>query len=102
MSNAGNLAYALKQERNRQGMSISELSDKTGLSTSLISMIERGGRNVTLRTLAMFEEALSTQLAVFYDLPLDAEEWKLLIAWRKQNHIEVLQMCIDKMKDTQS
>jgi len=89
---SGNLAHALKRERKRQGMTLEELSKLSGLSTSLISMVERGRRNVTLRTLAIFEEALSTQLMVFYDIPLDAEEWQLLNAWKEKDFPLLLDM----------
>lgn len=94
---SGNLAHALKRERTRQSMTIEELSNRSGLSTSLISMVERGRRNVTLRTLAIFEEALSTQLMAFYDIPLDTEEWKLLNAWRENDMTTALKMCVDKL-----
>jgi hypothetical protein len=61
-------------------------------------MVERGRRNVTLRTLAIFEETLDKQLCAFYSIPLDAEEWKLLNAWRENDMPTALKMCVDKLE----
>jgi transcriptional regulator with XRE-family HTH domain len=53
----------LKQERERAGMSMNALAEKSGLSQSMVSLVERDLRNPTLDTLLRIARALDVDLA---------------------------------------
>lgn len=50
------------EERKRQGLSMERLAEQAGLSTSMISLIERDLRNPTLDTLLRITEVLRLDL----------------------------------------
>ena len=52
----------LRDERERGGMSMNRLAEKSGLSQSMISYVERGMRNPTLDTLLRIANALDVDL----------------------------------------
>lgn len=52
----------LKTERERQGLSMNKLAERTGLSQSTVSLIERDLRNPTLEVLLRFAAALDVDL----------------------------------------
>ena len=60
-----NTAFAevLRQLRERAGLSQETLAAKSGLDRTYISLLERGQRQPTLKTLARLAEALNTSLA---------------------------------------
>jgi len=60
------LARLLREERIRRGLSINALAKKSGLSQPMVSYIERGLRNPTLKILLRIADALNVDL------------WKLL------------------------
>lgn len=60
---ATNVARILKEERERQGISMTSLATKTGLSQQMISYVERELRNPTLDTLLRITDALEIELA---------------------------------------
>jgi predicted transcriptional regulator len=53
---------ALRQRRERAGMSMNRLAEKSGLSLTMISFVERGLRSPTLDTLLRIAEALDVEL----------------------------------------
>lgn len=55
---AQNRPNRLTELRNAAGLSIDELAEKTGLSTSYVSRLERGERNLSVKTMAAFAQAL--------------------------------------------
>lgn len=55
---APNRPNRLNELRNNAGMSIEELADKTGISISYISRIERGERNLSVKNIEVFAQAL--------------------------------------------
>ncbi len=57
------VAHLLRDERRRQGLSMERLAEKAGLSTSMISLLERDLRNPTLDTLLRIAEVLRVDLA---------------------------------------
>ena len=61
-----NTAFAdvLRQLRERAGLSQEALATKSGLDRTYISLLERGLRQPTLKTLVRLAEALGTSLAV--------------------------------------
>lgn len=54
----------LKAERQRQGLSMERLAEMAGISTSMVSLIERDLRNPTLDTLFRMSDALKVDLAI--------------------------------------
>ena len=56
------VARILMEERKRQGLSMERLAEQAGLSTSMISLIERDLRNPTLDTLLRITDVLRLDL----------------------------------------
>ena len=56
------VAQLLKEERLRQGISMSELARQAGLSQQMVSYVERGMRMPTLDTLLRISGVLKTPL----------------------------------------
>jgi len=52
----------LSTERQRQNISMNQLAARSGLSQSLISLLERGRRNPTLETLLRISDVLEVDL----------------------------------------
>lgn len=65
------VARLLEQERTRQGLSMTEVGAKAGLSQQMISYVERGMRIPTLDTLLRITEVLAVPL---WELLKQAEE----------------------------
>ena len=57
-----NLGAALKQERKRQGLNLSQLSERSGVSRSMLSEIERGNANPTFTSLWNITQALGVTI----------------------------------------
>jgi transcriptional regulator with XRE-family HTH domain len=53
----------LQKERIRRGISMNRLAEKSGLSQSMVSLVERGLRNPTLDTLLRIAAALNVDLS---------------------------------------
>ena len=56
------VARLLRAERVRQGLSMTRLAEKSGLSQPMVSYVERGMRNPTLDTLLRIAIALDVDL----------------------------------------
>lgn len=54
----------LRQERHAQDLTLKDLSKLSGISTSMISAVERGERNVTMQTLLALSEALKVHFSL--------------------------------------
>jgi transcriptional regulator with XRE-family HTH domain len=52
----------IRKERERQGISMNALSERSGLSQAMISLVERDLRNPTLDTLLRIANALDLDL----------------------------------------
>ena len=52
----------LKEERKKQGVSMEVIAERSGLSQSMISLVERDMRNPTLDTLLRIAETLNMDL----------------------------------------
>jgi transcriptional regulator with XRE-family HTH domain len=59
-----NVAKALREARERQGLSMSAVAERAGLSQQMVSYVERQMRMPTLDTLLRMAEALDTDLPV--------------------------------------
>lgn len=53
---------ALRDERQRQGISMEVLAEKAGLSKGMVSLVERDLRNPTLNTIVRIARALNMDL----------------------------------------
>ncbi len=61
------LGYELKKIRKEKKMTLQELSDKSGLSISFLSQIERGLRTLTFTSLRKVSEALDVNINFFFE-----------------------------------
>ena len=57
------VARILREERERRGLSVNVLSQRAGLSRTMISYVEREDRHPTLDTLVRITEALEIDIA---------------------------------------
>jgi transcriptional regulator with XRE-family HTH domain len=59
---ASNVVRLLREEREKRGLSMNVIAQRSGLSHSIISLIERDLRNPTLDTLLRIAEAIGIEL----------------------------------------
>ena len=59
---AANVVRFLREERERRGLSMNVVAQRSGLSHSIISLVERDLRNPTLDTLLRMSEAIGIDL----------------------------------------
>jgi transcriptional regulator with XRE-family HTH domain len=59
---AANVVRLLREEREKRGLSMNMVAQRSGLSHSIISLIERDLRNPTLDTLLRIAEAIDIDL----------------------------------------
>ena len=57
------MARLLRQEREKQGLSMNLVAERAGLSQQMVSYVEREMRNPTLETLLRMAAALEIDLA---------------------------------------
>ena len=57
------VARILRQEREKQGLSMNRVAERAGLSQQMVSYVEREMRNPTLETLLRIAAALEIDLA---------------------------------------
>lgn len=88
--------------RERKGLTQEQLEEKTGVNTKYISAIERGQKNVTIKTLEKVAKGLDVEL---YQLLLVSEEIgseravkKALEALIKEADIKTLNLCMDFLR----
>jgi transcriptional regulator with XRE-family HTH domain len=58
------VAHVFRKERISQGVSMTTLAKRAGLSQQMVSYVERGMRNPTLDTMLRIADALEIDLAV--------------------------------------
>lgn len=59
---SANVVRLLREEREERGLSMNVVAQRSGLSHSIISLIERDMRNPTLETLLRIAEAIGIDL----------------------------------------
>ncbi|HZL13089.1 MAG TPA: helix-turn-helix transcriptional regulator [Verrucomicrobiae bacterium] len=59
---AANVVRLLREEREKRGLSMNAVAQRSGLSHSIVSLIERDLRNPTLDTLLRIAEAIEIDL----------------------------------------
>ncbi|MDR3591037.1 MAG: helix-turn-helix domain-containing protein [Negativicutes bacterium] len=70
--------------RNQRGLSIRQLAEKTNVTSSLLSQIERGLANPSLNTLRMIASALEIPLFSFFIEAVDTKDLIVRADTRKQ------------------
>ena len=88
--------------RERKDLTQEQLEEKTGVNTKYISAIERGQKNVTIKTLEKLAKGLDVEL---YQLFLISEEVgseravkKVLEALIEEADIKTLNLCLDFLR----
>ncbi|MGI6090927.1 MAG: helix-turn-helix domain-containing protein [Saccharofermentanales bacterium] len=59
----------IKQHRKRQNLTLKEMSEKTGLSTGYLSLVERNQSSLTLVSLKLIASALNISPTIFLNMP---------------------------------
>jgi len=67
------LGSGIRALRHARGLTLGELSERTGISVSMLSMVERGQANPTVGTLIAVASALGVEMADLFDPPQQAE-----------------------------
>lgn len=91
---AGNRAVALvgakvRARRKEKGFTLNELSERTGVSVSMLSMLERGIASASIGTLVAVASALSLHLYDLFDHP-DDENFEPVVRREDQPRIETV------------
>jgi transcriptional regulator with XRE-family HTH domain len=73
------IGYRIKDLRNRQRVTLKELAEKTGLTTSFLSQLERDLTSPSVSSLEKIAQALNTKVGYFFE----REEVKELIFIKK-------------------
>jgi transcriptional regulator with XRE-family HTH domain len=63
------LGQKIKEVRTSKGMTLKELSEKTNLSISFLSLVERGLASIAIASLQSVAEVLGVNLAYFFSVP---------------------------------
>lgn len=63
------LGQKINDIRNAKGMTLKDLSEKTGLSVGFLSQVERGLTSIAILSLKSIAEALDTDLSTFFAPP---------------------------------
>lgn len=87
--------------RNRE-WTLQEVANKSGLSVSYLSDIERGRTNPSMATAAKLAEVFGMELAELFEgaeLALSAGEYRLLDAWRSGKWAELLALVSAKIAE---
>lgn len=64
----------IRQRRKGVGMTLNDLADRTGVSVSMLSMLERGLAGASIGTLVAVSSALGVQMRDLFELSHDAED----------------------------
>jgi transcriptional regulator with XRE-family HTH domain len=59
---SANVVRLLREEREKRGLSMNAVAQRSGLSHSIVSLVERDKRNPTLETLLRIAEAIGIDL----------------------------------------
>lgn len=62
-----NVGEMLQEQRNNRGLNVRELAEISGVSSGMISQIERGLANPSINTLSRLAAALGLQLGFFFE-----------------------------------
>ena len=83
----GQLGANLRSTRKRRNMTLSQASEKSGLSPSFISALERGNTGVSVNSLFRLAEALGTTLPTLTTNDLDGGKHHFVPAGRRRRFV---------------
>lgn len=96
------LGKRIQSIREKKGLTQEQLEEKTGVNTKYISAVERGQKNVTIKTLEKIAMGLDIEL---YQLFLISEEIgsekvvkKAIESLIKEADIKTLNLCLDFLR----
>lgn len=96
------LGRKIQAARERVGLTQEQLEERTGVNTKYISAIERGQKNVTVKTLEKIAKGLNVEI---YELFLLSEEIgsegavkKAIESLVKEADLKTLRLCLDFLK----
>lgn len=96
------LGRRIQAIREKAGLTQEELEEKTGVNTKYISAIERGQKNVTIKTLEKLAKGLNVEL---YEFLLVSEEMgsekavkKAVESLIKDADVKTLKLCLDFLR----
>lgn len=102
MNILASLGKRIQIVREKEGLTQEQLEDKTGVNTKYISAIERGQKNVTIKTLEKIANGLNVEL---YELFLLSEEIgsekaikKAIETLIKDADVKTLNLCLDFLR----
>lgn len=67
----------IKKRRQKLGMTCKQLSEKTGILPSNISVIEHGRSNPQLLTFLILAKGLNTSVRKFFEVPFNYNDFKV-------------------------
>jgi len=89
-----NLGVTIKAARLAAGWKLREVYDKTGLSISYLSDIERGCVNPSFASICRLVEALDIDVLPYTESPLSHEELAVVMAMRNGGALDAIKMVI--------
>lgn len=88
--------------RERAGLTQEQLEEKTGVNTKYISAIERGQKNVTVKTLEKMAKGLNIELYELFLLPVEIDSEKAvkkaIEVMLKDADTKTLNLCLDFLR----
>lgn len=88
--------------REKEGLTQEQLEDKTGVNTKYISAIERGQKNITIKTLEKIAKGLNVELYELFLLPeeigTEKAVKKAIEALIKDANTKTLTLCLDFLR----
>lgn len=88
--------------REKRGLTQEQMEERTGVNTKYISAIERGQKNVTVRTLEKIAKGLGVELYELFLLPQDLASEKAakkaIESLLKEADIKTLNLCLDFLR----
>lgn len=88
-----NIGEKVKELRNKKGLTLKTMSEKTGLSTGFLSQFERGITTIAVEHLSTIAAVLNVKINYFFD---DEEEKELIIRSYDQPFVRQLNKTIYK------
>lgn len=83
----GNIYEKIRQYRVMQNMTLKDMSEKTGLSVSFLSQVERGGSSMAITSLQRIALALGVPITQFFE-DFSNSNFKVAVEDRKPFQIE--------------
>jgi len=82
------IAERIRDQRQRQGLSLAVLAGKCGVSRSMISLIERGETSPTAVILEKLAEGLGVEFASLFDGPAATGDTQRGVVLRREDQVE--------------